>query len=118
VPLAIDEISLVALLGLFADGETVVRGAGELRNKESDRLMVVANGLSAFGADVEATDDGWRIRPSELRFGRADSHGDHRMAMLFALAGTLGQGAEIDGAESVSISYPSFWADLETLSGA
>jgi 3-phosphoshikimate 1-carboxyvinyltransferase len=118
VPLAIDEISLVALLGLFADGETVVRGAGELRNKESDRLMVVANGLSAFGADVEATDDGWRITPSELRFGRADSHGDHRMAMLFALAGTLGQGAEIEGAESVSISYPSFWADLETLSGA
>ena len=113
VPLAIDEIPLVALLGLFADGDTVVSGAGELRAKESDRLAVVAAGLSALGGDIEATSDGWRIRPWRLRGGRADSAGDHRMAMLFALAGTLGQGADVAGADSVSISYPSFWADLE-----
>jgi 3-phosphoshikimate 1-carboxyvinyltransferase len=118
VPLAIDEISLVALLGLFAEGETVVRDARELRAKESDRLAVVADGLAALGGDVEATEDGWRIRPSKLRYGRADSQGDHRMAMLFALAGALGQGADIAGADSVAISYPSFWADLEALSGA
>ena len=115
VPLAIDEIPLVALLGLFADGETVVSGAGELRAKESDRLAVVAEGLSALGGQVEATADGWRITPSHLEGGRVDSANDHRMAMLFALAGVLGKGAEIAGAESVSISYPSFWADLERL---
>jgi len=113
VPLAIDEISLVALLGLCADSETVVTDAAELRAKESDRLAVVARGLSALGGDVTATSDGWRIRPSRLRSGRVDSEGDHRMAMLFALAATIGDGAEIAGADSVAISYPSFWADLE-----
>lgn len=118
VPLAIDEISLVALLGMFAEGETVVSDASELRAKESDRLAVVANGLAALGGDIEATSDGWRIRTSRLHSGRADSAGDHRMAMLFALAGTLGGGAEIAGADSVSISYPSFWADLQALSQA
>ncbi|HEY2595766.1 MAG TPA: 3-phosphoshikimate 1-carboxyvinyltransferase, partial [Chloroflexota bacterium] len=113
VPLAIDEISLVALLGLFADGETVVADASELRAKESDRLAVVADGLAALGGDITATEDGWRIRRSTLRRGRADSQGDHRMAMLFALAGAVGAGAEIGGADSVAISYPSFWSDLE-----
>jgi 3-phosphoshikimate 1-carboxyvinyltransferase len=118
VPLAIDEIPLVALLGLFAEGETLVKDAAELRAKESDRLAVVASGLSGLGGDVEATTDGWRIRPSQLRGGQVDSDGDHRMAMLFALAGALGQGAQIAGASSVAISYPSFWADLEALSAA
>jgi 3-phosphoshikimate 1-carboxyvinyltransferase len=113
VPLAIDEISLVALLGLFAEGETVVADASELRAKESDRLAVVADGLAALGGDITATADGWRIRRSTLQRGRADSQGDHRMAMLFALAGAVGAGAEIGGAESVAISYPSFWSDLE-----
>jgi 3-phosphoshikimate 1-carboxyvinyltransferase len=112
VALAIDEISLVALLGMFAAGETVVRDARELRAKESDRVTVVAEGLSALGGNIRATDDGWHIQPSTLTNGRADSRGDHRMAMLFALAGVLGQGADIAGAESVAISYPSFWADL------
>jgi 3-phosphoshikimate 1-carboxyvinyltransferase len=116
VALSIDEVPLVALLGLFADGETVVKGASELRAKESDRLAVVADGLSALGGNIEATADGWRIRQSRLRAGRVDSDGDHRMAMLFALAGTLGEGAEIAGADSVAISYPSFWNDLATLS--
>jgi 3-phosphoshikimate 1-carboxyvinyltransferase len=115
VPLAIDEISLVALLGLFADGETVVRDAGELRTKESDRLAVVAEGLSALGGDIVATEDGWRINRSALRGARVDAHDDHRMAMLFALAGAVGEGVEIAGADSVGISYPSFWADLERL---
>jgi len=115
VPLAIDEIPLVALLGLFAEGETVVRDAAELRAKESDRLAVVADGLSALGARIEATQDGWRVEPSPLRAARVDSAGDHRMAMLFALAGALGGGVEIAGADSVSISYPSFWADLDAL---
>jgi 3-phosphoshikimate 1-carboxyvinyltransferase len=118
VPLAIDEISLVALLGVFADGVTTVRDASELRAKESDRLAVVADGLAALGGDIVATADGWQIRRSTLERGRADSQGDHRMAMLFALAGTVGQGADIAGAESVAISYPSFWNDLELLTRA
>jgi 3-phosphoshikimate 1-carboxyvinyltransferase len=118
VPLAIDEIPLVALLGLFAEGETVVKDAAELRAKESDRLAVVAEGLSALGGKIETTRDGWRVEPSLLRLARVDSAGDHRMAMLLALAGTLGEGAEIAGADSVSISYPSFWADLDALSAA
>jgi 3-phosphoshikimate 1-carboxyvinyltransferase len=113
VPLAIDEISLVALLGLFADGETIVRDAAELRTKESDRIAVVAEGLSALGGDIEATEDGWHIRRSRLHRARVDSAEDHRMAMLFALAGTLGDGADIAGADSVAISYPSFWSDLD-----
>jgi 3-phosphoshikimate 1-carboxyvinyltransferase len=113
VPLAIDEVPLVALLGLFAEGETVVREAVELRVKESDRIGVVAEGLQALGAEIEVTEDGWRIRPSRLRAGRVQSHADHRMAMLFALAGTLGEGVEIDDAECVSVSYPSFWETLD-----
>jgi 3-phosphoshikimate 1-carboxyvinyltransferase len=115
VPLAIDEISLVALLGLFAEGETVVTDASELRAKESDRLSVVAEGLAALGGDITATDDGWHIRRSRLQRGKADSQGDHRMAMLFALAGAVGDGSEIVGADSVAISYPTFWSDLERL---
>jgi 3-phosphoshikimate 1-carboxyvinyltransferase len=115
VPLAIDEISLVALLGLFADGETIVRDASELRTKESDRLAVVADGLSRLGGAIDATDDGWRIRGAKLREATVDSHDDHRMAMLFALAGALGNGVEIAGADSVAISYPSFWSDLDAL---
>jgi 3-phosphoshikimate 1-carboxyvinyltransferase len=95
----------------------VVQDAAELRAKESDRLAVVADGLSALGGAVETTSDGWRIRPSRLRAGRVDSRHDHRMAMLFALAGTLGAGAQIAGSESVAISYPSFWTDLQALSG-
>jgi 3-phosphoshikimate 1-carboxyvinyltransferase len=79
---------------------------------------VVAEGLSALGGQIEATRDGWRVEPSLMRAARVDSAGDHRMAMLFALAGALGQGAEIAGADSVSISYPSFWADLDALSAA
>jgi 3-phosphoshikimate 1-carboxyvinyltransferase len=116
VPLAIDEIPLVALLGVFADGQTLVSDAAELRAKESDRLAVVADGLAALGAQIEATQDGWYVQPSRLRAARVDSAGDHRMAMLFALAGAVGEGAEIGGADSVSISYPSFWADLDALS--
>jgi 3-phosphoshikimate 1-carboxyvinyltransferase len=117
VPLAIDEVPLVALLGVFADGETVVLDASELRVKESDRIAAVADGLRALGADIDVTDDGWRIRPSRLETGRVKSHGDHRMAMLFALAGVLGDGVEIDDAECVGVSYPSFWQTLERRGG-
>ena len=89
VPLAIDELTLVALLGAHAEGETVVRGAEELRLKESDRIEGVVEGLRGLGADIEATPDGFTVRGdgSPLRGGTIDAKGDHRMAMLGAVAG-------------------------------
>ena len=88
VPLAIDELPLVALLGCFAEGETVVTGAAELRVKESDRIATVVDGLRGLGADIEATDDGFVVRGTGgLRGGTIASHGDHRLAMLGAVAG-------------------------------
>lgn len=117
VPLAIDELPLVALLGALAEGETVVKDAAELRVKEADRIAVVAEGLQALGADVSATPDGWRVRgSSSLRAARVHSHGDHRLAMLFAIAGALGEGVEIEDAEAVSVSYPAFWDHLAEVS--
>jgi len=92
-----------------------------LRLKESDRVAVLAENLRRMGAHVEERPDGLRVEgqsAGQLRGAEIDPSGDHRMAMLFALAGALGDGAEIDGADSVSISYPSFWADLHALSGA
>src|SRR5204863_5310513 len=88
VPLAIDELPLVALLGCFAEGQTIVRGAQELRVKESDRIATVVDGLSGLGASIEATEDGFAVTGSGgLRGGRISSHGDHRLAMLGAVAG-------------------------------
>jgi 3-phosphoshikimate 1-carboxyvinyltransferase len=117
VPLAIDEIPLVALLGVFAEGETVVRGAGELRVKESDRIMGVVEGLGGLGADIEATNDGFVVRGTgSLRGGTIDSRGDHRLAMLGAVAGLASEeGVEVQGFEAVSVSYPEFEQDLERL---
>jgi 3-phosphoshikimate 1-carboxyvinyltransferase len=117
VALAIDELPLVALLGLFAEGETVVRDAAELRVKESDRITAVADGLRALGGNLRATADGWIIQGvPKLEAGRVDSRGDHRLAMLFALAGALGDGAVVEGAESVRVSYPGFWETLSEVS--
>ena len=108
MPLAIDEIPLVALMAVFAEGETVVRGAGELRVKESDRIMGVVEGLGGLGADIEATDDGFVVRGTgRLRGGTIDSRGDHRLAMLGAVAGLASEeGVEVEGFEAVSVSYP------------
>ncbi len=117
VPLAIDELPLVALLGCFAEGETVVRGAHELRVKESDRIATVVEGLCALGADIEATDDGFVVRGTGgLRGGRIGSHGDHRLAMLGAVAGLASrEGVEVEGMEAAAVSYPGFADDLATL---
>ena len=120
VPLAIDELPLVALLGCFADGETVVRGAGELRYKESDRIAAVVDGLRGLGADIEAAEDGFAVRGTGgLEGGVLDARGDHRMAMLGAVAGIASRrGVEVDGIETAAISYPSFEPDLAALTGA
>ncbi len=117
VPLAIDELPLVALLGAFAEGETVVRGAGELRLKESDRIAAVVDGLAGLGADIEATPDGFVVRGGGgLRGGAMAAGGDHRMAMLGAVAGLASaEGVEVDGVEAAAVSYPGFTDDLAVL---
>ena len=118
VPLAIDELTLVALLGAYAEGETVVRGAEELRLKESDRITGVVDGLRGLGADIEATPDGFVVRGagSPLRGGTIDANGDHRMAMLGAVAGLAStEGVEVAGMDAAAVSYPGFERDVESL---
>src|SRR5205814_8987394 len=89
VSLLVDELPLLALAASVAHGDSVVRGAEDLREKESDRIETVADGLKALGAHIQATPDGWRIRgvPARLRGGPMRSEGDHRIAMLGAVAG-------------------------------
>ncbi len=117
VPLAIDELPLVALLGCFAEGETIVRGAAELRVKESDRIATVVEGLRGLGADIEALPDGFVVRGGGgLRGGRLEAHGDHRLALLGAVAGLASEeGVEVIGMEAAAVSYPSFTTDLAAL---
>jgi 3-phosphoshikimate 1-carboxyvinyltransferase len=116
VPLAIDELPLVALLGCLADGETVVRGAEELRHKESDRIVGVVEGLRGLGGGIEATEDGFAVRGGALRGGTLDARGDHRLAMLGAVAGLASEsGVEVVGMETAAVSYPSFESDLRSL---
>jgi 3-phosphoshikimate 1-carboxyvinyltransferase len=117
VPLAIDELPLVGLLGCFAEGETVVRGAQELRIKESDRIAGVVEGLRGLGADIEATSDGFAVRGGGgLRGGTLDARGDHRLAMMGAVAGLASkEGVEVQGMEVAAVSYPSFVEDLAAL---
>jgi 3-phosphoshikimate 1-carboxyvinyltransferase len=118
VPLAIDELTLVALLGAFADGETVVREAEELRVKESDRIAGAVEGLRGLGADIEELPDGFVVHGdgSPLRGGTIDAQGDHRMAMLGAVAGLAStEGVEVVGMEAAGVSYPGFERDIAAL---
>ena len=95
----------------------MIRGAGELRHKESDRMAGITAGLVALGARISATGDDIAIEgPTELRGAVVDSLGDHRLALTFAIAGLVAEGATtILGADSVAISYPTFFADLERI---
>ncbi len=118
VPRLVDELPLVALLGAFAHGSTIVRGAEELRAKESDRIETVTEGLRAAGIRIEARPDGFEVRgtPARPRGGRIDAHGDHRIAMLGAVAGLVSRdGVEIEDADSVAISFPGFFELLDQL---
>jgi 3-phosphoshikimate 1-carboxyvinyltransferase len=117
VPAAIDELPLVALLGCFAEGETVVSGAEELRAKESDRITAVVEGLSGLGAEIEARPDGFAVQGTGgLKGGVLDAQGDHRLAMLGAVAGVASkEGVEVEGFEAAGISYPGFESDLASV---
>jgi len=119
VPLLVDELPLFALLAAHARGESWVYGAGELRHKETDRIEAVVDALRAVGTRVRATDDGFAITgvPARVRGGNVDARGDHRIAMLGAVAGLASrEGVDVRGAESVAISFPGFFDLLEEIS--
>jgi 3-phosphoshikimate 1-carboxyvinyltransferase len=120
VPLVIDELPLVALLGAFAEGTTEVRGAEELRRKESDRVATVVEGLRGLGARIEAAPDGFVVGGAgELQGGRIAADGDHRIAMLGAVAGIASRdGVDVEGFDAAGVSYPGFVDDLEMLAAA
>lgn len=117
VAAAIDEIPILCLAATQARGTTRIRGAGELRHKESDRIAGIAAGLTALGARVDVDGDDLAIEGgARLRGADTDSLHDHRLAMTFAIAGLLASGrTTIAGSDSASISYPSFFADLERI---
>jgi 3-phosphoshikimate 1-carboxyvinyltransferase len=121
VPTLIDELPLVALAASRARGVTVVRGAEDLRKKESDRIATVAEALTASGGHVTATDDGWEIRgvPARLRGGTVDPHGDHRIAMMGAIAGLYSeQGVRVRDPACIDVSFPGFREILRALEAA
>jgi 3-phosphoshikimate 1-carboxyvinyltransferase len=117
VPLAIDELPLVALMACFAEGDTVVRGAHELRLKETDRIAAVVDGLRGLGAAIEAWDDGFAVTGTGgLNGGVLDARHDHRLAMMGAIAGLASRdGVEVIGMDAAAISYPDFVDDVRAL---
>jgi 3-phosphoshikimate 1-carboxyvinyltransferase len=109
VPLAIDEFPAIAIAAACAQGETVLTGAKELRIKESDRISAIVNGLKAVGINASESPDGFSIRGGEMSGGTVDSHGDHRIAMAFALAGVVaGQSVTIRACDNIATSFPDF----------
>ncbi len=117
IPTLIDELPMLAAMACLAEGETVIRDAAELKVKESNRIAVMTENLTAMGADVTETEDGMIIRGGKPLHGAAvDSHSDHRIAMTFAVLGLCADGeTEVAGAECVNISYPEFYQDLKKL---
>lgn len=114
IPTLIDELPVIAVMACFAEGTTVIRDAAELKVKESDRIAVMTENLTAMGAKVTATDDGMIIEGGHTLHGAVvDSHLDHRIAMSLAVAALNADGeTEILGADCVNISYPAFYRDL------
>ena len=117
IPTLIDEIPMIAVMACFAEGDTIIKDAAELKVKESNRIDVMVENLSAMGADIEATEDGMIIHGGRPLHGAfIQSHDDHRIAMSFAIAGLAADGETIiDHPDCVTISYPDFYKDLEGL---
>jgi 3-phosphoshikimate 1-carboxyvinyltransferase len=120
VPGAVDELPLLALLGAFADGETVVWGAEELRVKETDRIQAVCEEFRKVGVEIEERPDGFVVTGDPeggIGGGRARSRGDHRIGMGLAVAGLASRdGVEVENLEAASVSYPGFLRDLRSIS--
>lgn len=119
IPTLIDEIPIIAIMAAFAKGTTVIKDAAELKVKESNRIQVMVDNLKAMGADIESTDDGMIIHGGkDLHGAIIDSHKDHRIAMSFAVASLLTDGhITILDKDCVDISFPSFYQELNRLSG-
>ena len=117
IPTLIDELPMIAAMACFAEGTTVIKDAAELKVKESNRIAVMVESLSAMGADVTETEDGMIIRGGKPLHGAViDSKKDHRIAMTFAVTALAADGeTEILDADCVNISYPGFYGDLEML---
>lgn len=117
IPTLIDELPVIAVMAAAADGTTVIKDAAELKVKESDRIAVVTENLSAMGCDITAAEDGMIIHGGhELHGAVIGSHSDHRIAMSFAVAAMIADGeTEIRDADCVRISYPDFYHDMEML---
>lgn len=117
IPTLIDELPVIAAMACFAQGDTIIRDAAELKVKESNRIAIMAENLRAMGADVEETGDGMIIHGGKPLHGAViDSHLDHRIAMTFAVAGLVAEGeTTILGSDCVRISYPEFYQDLNRL---
>jgi 3-phosphoshikimate 1-carboxyvinyltransferase len=116
VPSLIDELPLIAVLAAFASGATEVRGAKELRVKETDRIGAIVKNFSALGVKIEEFEDGFKIQgPQNMNFGSAQSFHDHRIAMAFSIAAMATNGGTIADSDCVNISYPTFYQDLERL---
>ncbi|SFF78218.1 3-phosphoshikimate 1-carboxyvinyltransferase [Streptococcus equinus] len=119
IPRLIDELPIIALLATQANGTTVIRDAEELKVKETDRIQVVADALNAMGADITPTDDGMIIKgKTPLHGAKINTFGDHRIGMMTAIAALLVShgDVELERAEAINTSYPSFFNDLEVLS--
>lgn len=118
IPTLIDELPIIAILASYANGQTIIKDAQELKVKESNRIDVMVNNLSKMGVDIHGTDDGMIINGGKPLHGAViDSKLDHRIAMSFAVASLQADGeTEILGSECVNISYPDFYQDLEKLS--
>jgi 3-phosphoshikimate 1-carboxyvinyltransferase len=118
VPSLVDELPLFALVASMAHGESRVRGARELREKETDRIETVTIALRAVGAHIRDTYDGFGVRgvPSRPKGGGVDSQGDHRIAIVGALAGLVSrEGVRIEGAEAAAVSFPAFFDLLDSV---
>lgn len=119
IPRVIDELPVVAVAACFAEGTTVIRDAGELRVKESDRIETTVSELGRLGAKIEARHDGIIIQGTgRLSGGVCESHGDHRLAMALAIAGLLAESnTTVHGADAAVVSYPGFWEHTALLTG-
>lgn len=117
IPRLIDEIPIIALLATQAEGTTIIRDAEELKVKETDRITAVVTELKKLGADITATDDGMIINgPTSLKGAKLSTYGDHRIGMMAAIASLITDSSiEIDDADCIAVSYPTFFEHLDLL---
>lgn len=116
IPRLVDEIPIIAVAAMFAEGDTIITGAGELRVKETDRLEAICDQFTKLGGNIEGKEDGLIIHGGSIpKMAECFSYDDHRMAMCLAVLGIAGAGVEIQNPDCVDISYPDFYEELDRL---